>query len=54
MGLLAALTAGLAFWIVAWSLGFKSFDAFMVVIAIMVVAVAVRLTAPFVKEQLGR
>lgn len=52
--MLVALTAGLAFWIVAWGLGVKSFDAFMVVIAIMTVAVAVRLVTPFVKEQLGR
>lgn len=53
MGILVALTAGLSFWIAAWSLGVKSFDAFMVVIAIMVVAVAARLIAPFVREQLG-
>lgn len=54
MGLLIALTAGLAFWISAWALGFKSFDAFMVVVGVMVVAVAVRLVTPVVREQLGR
>ena len=54
MGILVVLTAGLAFWIVAWAFGIKSFDAFMLVIAIMVVAFAVRLITPFVKEQLGR
>lgn len=54
MGLLIALTAGLAFWITAWAFGIKSFDAFMLVLAIMVAAFAVRLITPFVKEQLGR
>jgi hypothetical protein len=54
MGLLIALTAGLVFWIAAWAFGIKSFDAFMLVVAIMVTAFAVRLITPFVKEQLGR
>ncbi len=54
MGLLVVLTAGLSFWIAAWAFGIKSFDAFMLVAAIMVAAFAVRLITPFVKEQLGR
>jgi hypothetical protein len=54
MGLVLALTAGLAFWVAAWAFGLKSFDAFMVVIAIMIIAFAVRVVSPFVREQLGR
>lgn len=54
MGLLVALTAGLVLWITAWTFGIGSFDAFMVVLAIMITAFAVRLITPFVKEQLGR
>ena len=54
MGLLIVLTGGLVFWIAAWAFGIKSFDAFMLVVAIMVTAFAVRLITPAVKEQLGR
>ena len=54
MGILVALTAGLVFWIVAWAFGIKALDAFLVVVAILVVAFAGRLVAPFVREQLGR
>ena len=54
MGLLAALTAGLAFWIVAWAFGIKAIDGFLVVLAILLVAFTTRLIAPFVREQLGR
>jgi uncharacterized membrane protein YvlD (DUF360 family) len=54
MGILVVLTAALMFWIAAWAFGIKSFDAFMLVVAAMVVAFAVRLISPFVKEQLGR
>lgn len=54
MGLIVTLTAALALWITAWTLGIKAFDAFMAVVAVMVLAVAVRLLTPFVKEQLGR
>ena len=54
MGILIALTAGLSFWITAWAFGMKSFDAFLVVVAIMVAAFTARLFAPFVKEQFGR
>ncbi len=54
MIVLVALTVGLVWWIAAWAFGIKAFDAFLVVLAIMVTAVAVRLLTPFVKEQLGR
>lgn len=54
MLLLAAVTASLAFWIVAWSLGAKGFDAFLVVIGVAIVGFTLRLVTPFVKQQLGR
>jgi len=51
---LVALTVGLLFWVVAWGLGIKGFDAFLVTIAIVVGAVATRAFLPFVRQQLGR
>jgi hypothetical protein len=51
---LVALTVGLIIWIVAWTFGIKSFDAFMVVVLLLVTATAARIAAPFVRHQLGR
>jgi hypothetical protein len=45
MGLLVAAVLGLIFWIVAWSLGAKSIDAFLVTAAIFLVAAAGRTIA---------
>jgi uncharacterized integral membrane protein len=42
MGLLIASLLGLIFWIVAWSLGAKSMDAFLVTIVIFLLAAAGR------------
>ena len=42
MGLLIASEIGLIFWIVAWSLGMKSMDAFLVTILIFLIAAAGR------------
>lgn len=53
MGVLVALTVGLIIWIVAWAFGIKSFDAFMVVILLVVGAISVRIVSPFVRRQLG-
>ncbi len=54
MQVLIALTVGLILWIVAWAFGLKSFDAFMVTIALVLVATAARIAGPFVRRQLGR
>lgn len=43
MGVLIAAVVGIIFWIVAWSLGAKSFDAFLLTITIVVLASAGRL-----------
>jgi hypothetical protein len=51
---LVAFTVGMVFWIVAWSFGVKSFDAFMVVALLTVTAAAIRIVTPFVNQLLGR
>ena len=54
MGVLVALTAALALWIVAWTFGVKALDGFLVVVAILVIAFTARLIAPVLREQFGR
>lgn len=54
MGVLVALTVGLVFWITAWALGAKSFDAFLVTVLLVVIAVTVRVTKPFVNRLLRK
>ena len=54
MGTLAALTAGLVIWLIAWALGVKAFDAFLIPVAFLLVAATGRLASPFVRRQLGR
>ena len=49
--MLVAFTTGLVIWIVMWStLGVKAFDAFLVTIALTLVAVTARMMSPFVKR----
>ncbi len=48
--MLVALTVGLVFWIIAWSLGVKAFDAFMVTALITLVAATARIAMPFVQR----
>lgn len=52
MIVLVALTAGLVFLIVAWALGAKPFDAFLLTSLITLSAAAVRMAMPFVAERL--
>ena len=47
MGLSIAITAGLAVWLVLWSLGTKSLDAFMLTLLIALVATTVRMLSPY-------
>jgi Mn2+/Fe2+ NRAMP family transporter len=54
LSVLVALTVGLVFWIVAWSLGAKAFDAFLVTVLLVVVAATARMVSPFMKQLLGR
>jgi hypothetical protein len=47
MGLLLTFTAGLVVWIVLWAIDVKGFDAFLITVAIMLVAAAVHIVSPF-------
>jgi hypothetical protein len=47
VGLLLTTIAGLALWIVLWAIGVKSFDAFLITLAIVLVAVTARILSPF-------
>jgi hypothetical protein len=53
MGLLLTTTAGLVLWIVLWAIGVKSFDAFMLTVALIIVAATVQLFAPFLLGKRG-
>jgi hypothetical protein len=54
VSILVALTVGLVFWMSAWALGWKAFDAFLVTIALVLMATVVRVATPFVNQLLGR
>ena len=47
MGLFLSTCAGLVLWIVLWSLGVKSFDAFMLTILIVLIAATMRFVTPY-------
>lgn len=48
MGLLVATVLALSIWIVGWAVGIaKSFDWFMLAVAIIVLAATVRVVAPY-------
>jgi hypothetical protein len=47
MGLAVATTAGLIIWIVLWSLGWKSIDAFLITLLIVLVAATGRIVARY-------
>lgn len=47
MGLLLTLIAGLVVWIVLWSIGVLSIDAFLITIAMVLIAATVRIIAPY-------
>jgi hypothetical protein len=47
MGILLTTIAGLVVWIVLWSIGVKSFDAFMITVLMVVIAATAHIVAPF-------
>jgi hypothetical protein len=47
MGLLLTLIAGLVVWLVLWAIGEKAFDAFMLTILFVLIAVGVRIVSPY-------
>ena len=54
MAILVALTIGLVWWVAAWALGIKSFDAFMLTAFIVVLAAAWYVAKPFLQSFLSR
>lgn len=47
MGLVLATTTGLVAWIVLWSIGWKSLDAFMVTTIIVTLGATVKILGPY-------
>jgi len=46
MGLILTTTAGLVVWIVLWAVGVKSFDAFLLTLGMIILAVTARMILP--------
>jgi hypothetical protein len=46
MGVILTATAGLCIWIILWSLGMSGFDAILIAVAMVLVALAVRNVLP--------
>jgi len=53
VGLLLTTMAGLVVWIVLWAIGVKSFDAFLITLAMVLVAATARVFAPFLPGNRG-
>jgi hypothetical protein len=47
MGLILTATAGLALWIVIWALNVSGFDAIMIAVVMVLIAIGVRNLLPF-------
>ena len=47
MGLIYSATAGFVVWIVLWSIGVKSLDAFMLTTLIIILAAGTRMLLPY-------
>jgi len=47
MGLILTATAGLCLWIVLWSLNVSGFDAILIAVLMVLIAIAVRNLLPF-------
>ena len=54
MVILVAFTVGMVWWVSAWALGVKSFDAFMVTALIVVLAAGYYVVRPHLQSFLGR
>lgn len=53
MGLLLTTIAGLVVWIVLWSLGTKSFDAFLICLLMILIAATMRIVSPYLPGNRG-
>jgi hypothetical protein len=47
MGLIFSATAGFVLWIVLWSIGVKSLDAFLLTVLVLLLAAGTRIVLPF-------
>ena len=47
MGLILTATAGLCLWIILWSLNISGFDAILIAIVMVLIAIGVRKLLPF-------
>jgi hypothetical protein len=47
MGLLLTVIAGGVVWVVLWAIGFKSFDAWLIMVLMVLLAAAARMARPF-------
>jgi hypothetical protein len=47
MGLILTATAGLCLWIILWALNVSGFDAILIAVLMVLVAVALRVLLPF-------
>lgn len=54
MGVIVTATAGLCLWIILWSLGMSGFDAILIAIVMVLVALAVRSVLPQLTRRSGR
>ena len=50
MSVLVAFTVGMVWFIIAWSLGVKAFDAFMLTMLITLVAATAKIMAPTIQR----
>lgn len=53
MQVLVVTVVGLVWWISAWAFGIKSFDAFMITLALVLGSAAVYIFKPYVDRLLG-
>jgi len=53
MGIFLSFIAGLVVWLVLWATGTKSFDAFLITILFVLIAVAVHIVMPFLPGNRG-
>jgi hypothetical protein len=54
LAVLVTLSVGLVWWIAAWALGVKAFDAFLLTGFMVVAAATARVYAPYVRKMLGK
>jgi hypothetical protein len=54
MGVLVTFAVGMVWWITAWGLGIKAFDAFLLTVFMVVVAATIRIYGPFVRQLMGK